>query len=131
MYTRSYYDNDGVAYTLSGSYDGTALRDEPPPVHNPRIRDEGAIPREITKCSPCENESCEDTQECSECGGRDTGFLGGIRGWLDNILPVKFIPDKFGIEELLILGLAAYLFFTKSGDKEFAIMLAVLIFISG
>ncbi len=132
MYTRSYYDNEGVAHTLSGNYDGTALREEPPELPRPSpTRDEGASLKAETKRSPADIDP-EPEQVAEECNARQdkpSGFFGYIQRAFDGILPKKFLPDKFGLEELLIIGLAAYLFFTKSGDKEFAIMLLLLIFV--
>ena len=131
MYSRSYYDTDGVAHTLSGSYGGTVLRDEPPPVHTPRPPCDGVVQKEITKCSPpedgasqvgCVKEVALDEPEVS--------FFDKLTSRARGKLPIKLIPDKFGLEELLIIGLALYLFFTKSGDKEFALMLIALIFIT-
>ncbi|MBQ8289376.1 MAG: hypothetical protein IJY01_00700 [Clostridia bacterium] len=131
MYSRSYYDTDGIAHTLSGSYDGTYLRDEPPPVHTPRTVSEGAISKEVTKCSPQE-ESIKQAECAKEviCDMPDGGLLDRLIARARGILPIKLLPDKFGLEELLIIGLALYLFFTKSGDKEFALMLIALIFIT-
>ena len=37
---------------------------------------------------------------------------------------------KFGAEDILIIATAAFLFFSKSGDKECAIMLLLLIFVA-
>ena len=37
---------------------------------------------------------------------------------------------KFGTEEILITAIALYMFFSKEGDKECAIMLIFLLFIS-
>lgn len=36
---------------------------------------------------------------------------------------------KFGTEEILISAVALYMFFSKSGDKECAIMLLILLFV--
>ena len=132
MYTRSYYDNDGVAHPLSIGYDGTALCDEPPMQKTATVHADTAQQRAQTKLSPkdseCERPECEG---CPDCKGRSDagGIFGQIRAALSSFLPSGLLPQKFGLEELLILGLAIYLFFSNSHDREFALMLLALIFI--
>ena len=53
--------------------------------------------------------------------------LFGARG--EGALPSIKLPN-IGTEEILILAAAAYLFFSKSGDKECAILLFLLIFVN-
>ena len=42
---------------------------------------------------------------------------------------LPFHPPRFEGEDLLILGIAALLFFSKDGDKECALLLLILLFI--
>ena len=42
-----------------------------------------------------------------------------------------FKLSNIGLEEILLLGVALILFFSKDGDKECAVMLVLLLFISG
>ena len=46
---------------------------------------------------------------------------------LKNFSPFK---NGFGTEEILILGIAAFLFFSKGGDKECAVILLLSLFIT-
>ena len=107
MYTRNYFSDAGA---LPTSYDGIALREnqeEPKPVP-------------------------EDTPVYSEAHHRDDrggsrGFLEGLFGNLHIGLPSL---DKFGYEEILIIAVAAFLFFSEGGDKECAILLILLLLIN-
>ena len=128
MYTRSYYDSDGAIHNLpSQGYDGTALQNAPPPESKPIAPQKEDLRRE-TKISPKEEEI---TEENSEVTAKPSPFKFGdcFKGILSrDILPFR-IPVKFDFEDLLILGIAAYLLLSKSGDKECAILLGLLIFI--
>ena len=108
MYTRSFYKEEG-GILVPENYDGVALREE----RGDSVAEEKA---ELT--------------ESTRLGESEAAFsplLG--RSSLINSLP--FLKSfNFGIEELLIIGVAAFLFFTKDGDKECAIMLLILLFIS-
>ena len=54
-------------------------------------------------------------------------FLEGILGNLHIGLPSL---DRFGYEEILIIAVAAFLFFSDSGDRECAILLILLLLIN-
>ncbi len=121
MYTRKYTDDERELNIPSG-YDGIALRQE-----------SDAVP---TDCAP---QDTEDTRQCStepserDDGGRNDSVLAGIPflGKLkDNFIFGKGAKFDIGFEEILIAALALYLFFSKDGDKECAIMLAILLFIT-
>ncbi len=134
MYTRSYYDNEGVAHPLSVGYDGTALCDEPPAPKVSVAHTEVGAQKAQTKLSPKETErpvieECSCTDDSNDKRG-EGGFFGQIRSIFSGFLPSRILPEKFGLEELLILGLAIYLFFSSSHDREFSLMLLALIFIS-
>ena len=78
-------------------------------------------------------EEKQDIADPPRCDDRDRtlGILesGGI---FERIFGKDIKPGipKFDSEDLLLLGLAAFLFFSKSGDRECAIILALLIFIT-
>ena len=56
-------------------------------------------------------------------------FLSGLFGGQMK-LPAGLGIKKLGLEELLIIGTALLLFFSKNGDKECAILLIAVLFIS-
>ena len=89
--------------TVPRAYDGIALRDEP-----------CAEPR----C--CQENLPEKPKE-------GAGFLQNILGNLNIRLPSL---DKIGFEEILIIAIAAFLFFSADGDKECALILLALLLIN-
>jgi len=56
-----------------------------------------------------------------------------FRSFFDNSFDFKklpFLKKGFGTEELLIIGIAAFLFFSKDGDRECAIILLLTLILS-
>lgn len=140
MYSRGF--GTGGDVKIPEKYDGTALIDIPveeekvPTQQMPLFSD--TQKREV-KISPSEiptdthNEESVGTEKSEETADA------GLFSFTPLKLITKIIPDgthlgklipKIEIEELIILGIAAFLFFSKSGDKECALMLLALIFIS-
>ena len=101
MYTRNYFD--GGEGAVPHGYDGVALRDEP-----------------CAEPSFCEEKPPEGLKE-------DKGFLEGMLGSLNIKLPAL---EKIGFEEILIIAIAAFLFFSANGDKECALILLALLLIN-
>lgn len=115
MYTRSYYPDTGE---LPENYGGMAMRaSEPPP-------------------EPREPPSREETTE-------PAGIFGGTGAESPLKMPIfsslfsrigavarPLGIERVGTEELLIIGVALYLLFSKSGDKECAIILLLLLLVN-
>lgn len=106
MYTRTYYPSEGDV-SLPKNYDGTAFTEE-------------------------QREATQDAAEASAGGEILKGSilkkmpLGGI------LSSFSFLGDgefKLGSEEIIIIGLALFLLFTKEADKECGIMLLLLLLI--
>lgn len=78
-----------------------------------------------------EQEPSEDTTQNENCAAvsasADTGVLGRLFG-TDILRGFKF--SKIGTEEILLIAAAAFLFFSKDGDKECAILLLILVFLA-
>ena len=134
MYSRNYY-TDEAQLKIPENYDGTALIDERCKDNSPPTIDSIEGERE-NECSVSTAES--DAEAASlrlnmsdryseKAGGFDILSLLSDRG-LKNLSLKSLIPN-FGTEELLLLALAAFLLFSKTGDKECAILILVLIFI--
>ena len=139
MYSRSYkQDSDGIS--IPDSYSGVAFRE--PEV--PEIPDDA--PRSVAKSldvrftapeppDPNLTASTEAAPEQSE----ETVATGGFLSSLMDKLPMKSIFagmdfgklsfPKIGTEEILIIGLAIFLFLSRDGDKECAVLLLLLLFI--
>ncbi len=115
MYSRSYPDMNPEVL-IPESYGGIALGGK--------------------KDEYIENEE-QSTEDCTEEAsatpkGKGLFSLGGIGSALTGLFPSlkrgKLI-ESFGTEELLLIGAALLLFFSKEGDKECAILLILLLFL--
>lgn len=130
MYTRPYDDNVGIV--IPESYNGTTFRDggrgEPMPEPSESIQ---ASAQSVGDASVWKTDSTVHTEnEKNEQAGSLFGKLriGNLFGGIfEN---GNFSLQKIGAEEILIIATAAFLFFSKDGDKECAIMLLLLIFLT-
>jgi hypothetical protein len=133
MYSRS-YSSDDTALRIPEGYDGTALMqkntqeaydtkksdhechepNDPPPDHSEPT---------FSKCDGC----CCDNDCTSEKKGFFERMLSGV---MPKSFSIKGFFNKIGLEELLIIGVALFLFFSHDSDKECALMLLVLLFIN-
>ena len=123
MYSRSYYPDGKI--NLPENYDGTAF-----------LESTQETSKEATEVSLIEKE--QKIPERGESGEGDTvlaGFSGppilsGLfgKGGLFGALNLKM--PTIGTEEILIIATAAFLFFSKDGDKESALILLLLLLIS-
>ena len=122
MYTRSYFSED-EAVRLPEKYDGTVFKEK----------------AETLGESECQI-SEQTVQPAVEKQSEESVFsrlferlpFSSLFKKGKGVLPLKLDKcriENFGTEELLIIAIALYLFFSKDGDKECAIMLALLIFI--
>ncbi len=124
MYSRSYYQTDTPVSQPPENYDGTAFMEE---------RSQRELPYEAPDFIPEEKPSPEPPAESTEAMAKPSSipFLSGFSGFsLGGIFGDGGILKNIGIEEILILAVAAYLLFSDSGDLECAIMLLLLLFIS-
>ena len=131
MYTRSYND-DTHGIVIPESYGGTLLRESE---HRIKASDEDDENRSIrTDKNPWEtHEQQPDNIHKDDESAEAFSFLSKIpiSNFLSNILgKSKFSLQKIGTEEILIIATAAFLFFSKEGDKECAIMLLLLLFLA-
>ena len=110
MYSRNFYPEAEEKSRLPDNYDGTAFG-----------------PSESEECaSAAIQEPMEDSKSTPvSIFGGGSSLLSGIFGGLPSIK-----MPKIGTEEILILTVAALLFFNKDGDRECAILLLALLFIS-
>ena len=111
MYSRSFYPETEEKTHLPENYDGTAFG-------APSAGEGESVPASLPE-KMCEPESTK------------VGLFGGglpILSGLFGGLPSIRMP-KIGTEEILILTVAALLFFNKDGDRECAILLLALLFI--
>ena len=121
MYAQSYQDE--ITRAIPDTYSGTALRDS---INVEREIDE---PCDVPASKNPWESQCDDKQE-----KRDGNWLEGL---LSSIAaPFGFGKGassnriKLGTEELMIIGVAAFLFFSKERDIECIIMLIALLLIA-
>ena len=134
MYTRNYID-EGGGVNIPQNYDGIAFDTEIADTKNTvsaAVGEKKISPQDYPTPEPEPNDT---PASASIDSGGIFGNLFGKFG-LKNILPGSIGSalglDKFklGVEELLIIGLALFLLFSKEGDKECAIILLLLLFVN-
>lgn len=129
MYARSFYQDTETK--VPENYDGNAFKE----AESREILDTGeAIEEKAEQVSFFEPEVKTDKREVGTGGFLSSlgklPFLSGIVG-RGGIFPLPNISiPKIGSEEILIIAAAAYLFFSKDGDRECAIMLLLLLLIN-
>lgn len=142
MYSRGYYTEANEKISLPESYDGVAFSD-PSGLTSDATHDSA---RSVEECSvgagglqnPWEDKG-ESKRSDVPAGSESAGFLSGLRtsplfgkifsgGSLFGIEGLRM--PKIGSEELLILATAAFLLFSRDGDKECALILLFLLFIN-
>ena len=124
MYTRNYYSQDNIS--IPENYDGTALIDsgiEEPEKEHEEVLLHSELNTETEKASVIKDEK------------NDGGFWGFLKKLpikipsFDSIGGFRGFFSDFGTEEILILGIAAFLLFSGSHDIECLIMILLLLFI--
>ena len=116
MYTRPYDDKRDIF--IPESYNGTAFREDRRSEEPPPTREASANP----------NENCLHNEEAEPAGSFFSKITTG--NFLGNIFKNdKFSLQNIGTEEILIIATAAFLLFSKNGDKECAIMLLLVLFL--
>lgn len=116
MYSRSFYPDQNERLSIPENYDGTALIESQQ--HNSEDLSEVSV----------------NTADSAEVSANTTANLGkaSLLSSLFGSTGLNFglkMP-KIGVEEILIIATAAFLFFSKDGDRECAIMLALLLLIN-
>ena len=124
MYTRTYNDDRG-GIIIPDSYGGTALYEGT----------QSEEKEEVKGKNPWEEEAAEVTSAAPEAEESASAFAFLSKLKISNFLPNIFKNSNLGLqkigkEEVLILATAAFLFFSKEGDKECALMLLLLLFLA-
>ena len=120
MYTRSYYDDDKV--NIPENYNGTVFEEK-------RGEESISEKEEDTRCHS------EYTETAGSVKNRILPFgelfeKFNLKGVLSDLkFPLSIKNHKWDFEDLLIVALAAYLLFSRDGDKECGIILIILLFI--
>lgn len=138
MYTRSYYPETEVVKSPPESYNGIAFseQNEISVANNyatySEIAEESPIMQKESSTFEQSQSSNEKSEDASPVFSFSLGNLPFIGNWLKDS-PFKnfnFGLSKIGTEEILIIATAAFLLFSKEGDKECAIILLLLLFVN-
>ncbi len=120
MYTRI-YGADEKTVSIPENYDGNAFREEP-------------VAEEPKKSEPlpAPEVSCGAPISVKEEEGVFASLLKRlpIQSIFGNLGIKSLSSFKIGSEEILIVGIALFLFFSKGGDNELAFMLLLLLFVN-
>ena len=125
MYTRTYFSDENKV-DIPENYDGTAFRE----------KEDSFVKSEAQDAAPAQNPNAsEETVSRSVFSPiLEKLPLKGLGNFLPFLRPRDSSHEKreisFGTEEVLICIIALYMFFSKEGDKECAIMLIFLLFIT-
>ena len=125
MYSRSYYPEASGRVSLPENYDGTAFIDS----GQDNFNDTAEVSFIDSNIENLGDHHEEKKEESVFAGfGRMPIFSGlfakgGILGNIGLKMP------QIGTEEILIMATAAFLFLSKSGDKESALLLLLLLFV--
>ena len=128
MYTRSYNEEAGEII-IPERYGGTSFGKRSSDEHTESGHSDSAGQNpwegveEIHTSTETRNEAAEEASAI----GQKFSLSGILSGIFKN---GRFNLTALGKEELLIIATAAFLFFSKEGDKECAIMLLLLLFLS-
>ena len=122
MYTRTYGDREGEI-KIPENYVGCAF-DEPEV-----IRTEKEETEKITYDEPCEPAMAHSEKKGEPYGGFLSRIFGGGLHSFEPKAMLSGLFSDFGTEEILLIGVAVFLLFSKSGDMETLIMLLLLLFI--
>ena len=124
MYTRS-YANETDEIIIPDKYGGTSFTHQQYEQAGEKHQVNAKNPWEEADIHTSES---KDTEESTQASVEPTkGHLAGfLSGFFKN---GNFGLQKIGTEEILIIAAAAFLLFSKEGDKECAIMLLLLLFL--
>ena len=124
MYMRE-YNEQGAGILIPESYSGTALRDND--TNEPQVN----ISEPIQTKNPWESEEKTAEVSANEAPTERSGILGSLTSALSSVFGIKpsLSINKIGTEEILILGVVAFLLFSKQRDIECALILIALLFI--
>lgn len=128
MYTRT-YSNESSGIVIPERYGGTSLGGTAPECMNAQDKGDDALTTEQNQWEDVHTSASVKDDEAIET----SSFISKLpftRIFSNIFKNSTYSLQKIGVEEILIIATAAFLFFTKDGDKECAIMLIFLLFLT-
>ena len=124
MYSRSFYPTEISA--PPENYNGTAFS-EPAPVFEAPTPE--PLPVTEESVSAASDDVIKNSKKAEPTGLFNLPILSGLFGSSGAGGTLSGLFSNIGIEEILIIAVAAFLFFSKDGDSECAILLILLLFV--
>ncbi len=118
MYTRSFYPETNDKISIPENYDGTAFMEK-----EETVKDSEPVSSDLTKAKSEESEAVF-------AGFGRIPLLSGLFGKGSPLSQLNLRLPTIGTEEILLIATAAFLFFSKDGDKESALLLLFLLLIN-
>lgn len=125
-YSRSFYNDQTEKISLPKNYDGTAFS-ESPDITESHPNEEASEPHNLDL--PASANLTEGGVSSASLIG-NIPFLSGLFNKEGILGGLGLKMPRIGNEEILILATAAFLFFSKGGDRECALILLLLLFIN-
>lgn len=135
MYTRSYYGGE-EKLSVPENYDGYAFSEEMNKVQTSDNTEKQEEKNELK--APWDIQNCESEEKAEEVAAKPREHEGVFYALMEKLPFGKMLGNMnffkngaidFGTEELLIIGIALFLLFSKNGDKECSLILLFLLFI--
>lgn len=123
MYSRSYFPDGEGRLSLPENYDGCTFREDSTKFEEQTAEDLSSKPEN----SP---ESVRQNDRAAPVSLGDIPILSGLFGKGSLLGGLNLRIPTIGTEEILLIATAAFLFFSKSGDKEVALILLLLLLIN-
>lgn len=124
MYSRSYYP-ESERMSLPENYDGTAFMERPSAETDNQTIESTVSDNADSKVF----KGTDEHQQRHQSPLENIPLLSVIFGKGGLFGGLGLHSPTIGTEEILILAMAAFLFFSKSGDRECALILLLLLFI--
>lgn len=118
MYTRSFYPEGNERISVPENYDGTAFME----------KEQARSDTELASADHVQ--SATDENRSVTTGIQKMPIFSGFFGGGSPFSNLNLKLPTIGTEEILLLATAAFLFFSKDGDKESALLLLFLLLIN-
>ena len=112
MYSRPYYDEGERSVNLPDNYMGVAFSES--------VESDASV----SECSSHPEQKCTFTEREEKSAAQRSSLFGEGSIFANLKLP------EIGLEEILIIATAAFLFISKDGDRECAVMLLLLLLVN-
>ncbi len=130
MYMRNYCQDREEEILVPENYDGNAFRTNAANESPPSFFEQNKIDLSADES----NKKVDEAKDTMSYAKNERSFLGALKSFIPEGLFSRngFLKNALldiGTEEILIIGIALFLFFSKDCDKECALILIFLLFV--